>query len=383
MGLDHFIFDVKNAAETAGDDIGAAQNFVATAQGHIDILLRGDDAPEAEIAPALNAIISGAQSVNARAVHRAATAAFEISKHKLGFVKSMQWQGQVLVLNKLISQYSAGVAELQGQSSNNATQEAVQTNPVDMAMNEGDLTLDVDVITAMDTAATENITPDVMPAALHTQSDAFAFAAARDTLAPLLKFVDNQTTRTALSRLARLDDTANMTTGDIAKPSATAAPKSKVEKFVSFEALMPAFTTTALRAARQSDKTVSVSYGANGVNLPAIAAVDIEGLLSDTALWVVNATIERSDIRKARGDSGAAHIAVTVTQRGSDITLALSMPPKGGKDAVLPARFESPLSGTAVLNVTTQAQSLIMTLPMDHYKRRETASAPLDAKVSA
>lgn len=277
--------------EMSGDDLLAARAFVDAAQRDITQLLDPDNHALPNIALRLSRIITLAKAVSARAVDRAAQLALDMSQSKVGFEKSAQWQGQILVLNKLISQYGIGLRQVEAELENTVA-----------SLNSGG---------AQICASVENSSGMALKEQFH---------AAQSTLKPLLKFAETDTQRNALSRLAKLDSA-------VTKQFKTDVGAKQIKQAdIPFEAIMPSFTASALRAARQSDKIVSISFGAEGpVNIAAEQCANMDNLLCGVASGLVNQWLERPDVRQSRGESGAGHIAVTANRSNTGLNLQFSL----------------------------------------------------------
>jgi len=96
-----------------GDDLTLCRSFVDNAQAHLTHLLSSADIVLADIQTALTEIYDQARLVHARAIDRATKAALDMSENHSDFQKTTQWQGQILVLDKLVDQYAQGLAEVE------------------------------------------------------------------------------------------------------------------------------------------------------------------------------------------------------------------------------------------------------------------------------
>ncbi|WP_371396092.1 hypothetical protein [Fretibacter rubidus] len=336
----------------SGDDLLASRAFVDAARADVTDLLDPDNHNLSNITARLGRIITLSKGVSARAIDRAADAALDMSKNNPDFEKSAQWQGQILVLNKLIAQYGTGLEQVEAELDN-----ARHANTPVVAESE---------IVSAETFADEL---DIEPSE--------AFTTARETLTPLLKFAQSDAQRSALMRLAKIDtrdvkpdapkselsseDLEVKASAPIAKPVFT---KPKITS-VPFEAVMRNFTTQTLRAARQSDKIVSVSYGAVGqTDIPVERSAAVDTVLSALADGLVSQWLERPELRQARGEAGAGHIAVTATGTAKTLSISFALSTAVGLDFNDAALRQSlgPLDGELSSTLSDRSATLVLSL---------------------
>ena len=271
-----------------GDDLGLSRQFVDCAQGHITLLQSDAELDVSDIQDALVEISDQAQRLHARAIDRAAQAAMSMSEGSDSFQTSTGWNGQIRVLDGLIQQYTSGLIEIETELQGDAPS-------VDNSL----LALDNDLLTK--DSLTEETHFDLE--GLHRE--------AKKTLKPLLRFAENENDREALTHLLALDLSVEN-------------PARKEVSF-EFESLIPVFTNAALRTARQTDKVVSVSYVCEAIDMAVSKRLSVEALLQIAAEWIVNVAVDLPAIRQAREQSGAGHIAVTVTQSAKTIAIVLNV----------------------------------------------------------
>jgi len=277
-----------------GDDLTLCRSFVDNAQAHLTHLLSSADIVLADIQTALTEIYDQARLVHARAIDRATKAALDMSENHSDFQKTTQWQGQILVLDKLVDQYAQGLAEVE---------EASHYDETDQSNN----------LLALDSDLLSKETPPETLVEFETSEERQArYEMAKETLSPLLKFTENDVDRKALKHLMALN----------VKASAQAVKPKTVE----FEALIPIFTNAALRTARQTDKVVSVSYACDTIDIPSGKRLALETMLEIAAEWLVNCGVDLPDVRQSHGQSGAGHIAVTATKQSGSLELTLASP---------------------------------------------------------
>lgn len=344
-----------------GDDLRAARDFVDQAQSDMAVLLSNSDILHADATQALVRIRDGAAGNHARAIDRAVQAAQHLLGSTMAATRSPAWAGQLFVINKLLTQYASGLAEVEA-ALIAATSEAVVDAPTPVA----------DAGVLGDAADTRPATDD---------SDAFAFAAARDTLKPLLKFAETDAQVRALSTLARLDDDVRLVAprNAHAETVTTAIDAPQKPATVPLETLMQTFTSAALAHARQTDKIISVSYAADDIDIPTSQRAALDRLFADMAERLIDLCVERPEIRQARGESGAGHIALTATVEKSGVTLCFEGPAVTGA----PDRFHTLMPQAEIKTtdrhiIVRQALSALQTNASDTAPPRQDALTPTD-----
>lgn len=244
-----------------GDNLTEARDFVTSAMSSMDMLLSDARLNTALTQSTLKDIKTTAKSLQARGIYRAAQSVLDCYKSTCSQPKI---DGRLMALYKLIAQYGEGLDEIA---------------PIASAVVLG---LQLDALDAR-------------------------YAAARETLIPLIKFAGG-TTAPALQRLAGI-------TMDL--PAKTKQPQ------ISFESLMPDVTNTALRAARTQGKSVSVSYAADGLAVADSQVDAVRGQLEDIVTQLVRTRIASPNTRAAKGLSRGGHIDISAkeTSKGLDISV--------------------------------------------------------------
>jgi len=243
-----------------GDDLIEARDFVNYTIASMDILLSDARLNIDWSKTTLKQIQLDAKTLSAKGIARAAQSVLDCYDSKCSQPKI---DGRLMALYKLVTQYAEGLNEIA---------------PV---MTEAD-------ITAQQQTLEER------------------YAAARETLTPLLRFAGDMTP--ALQRLAGLQV-------DIpAQPS---------EPQFSFESLMPDVTNSALRTARTQGKSVSVSYAADGLTVASSQVDAVRGQLEDIVTRLVNTHIASPNRRAAEGLPRGGHIDISAknTANGLDISV--------------------------------------------------------------
>ena len=272
-----------------GDDLTAARRFSERVQADIGGLIKAVSAapvPAPHILSGyLESVQSAAKSQHARAIYRGAQTVIDAIDVRAPLPVV---QGRVLTLNKLAAQYQAGLEEIA------AHQPA---------------------------RGSDNVGPPPFPS---PQAAVIAkrFEQARAALLPLMEFAQPGAEAEPLKRLA------NFTQEELAQSCAAPAAQDHHTEMlapppialtssppvdVDFETLMPHFTSHALQTARQTKKTVSVSYAAEDVRLCPAQAQALQPVLEHIAQTLVTGVMERPETRQARGESGAGHIAITAS----------------------------------------------------------------------
>jgi len=337
-----------------GDDLTAARRFCNTVRSDMSALIDGVcarpcAAPDVLIR-SLDSIQSGAKQLKARSIFRAAQTVVNAVNDRAPIPTV---QGRILSLNKLIAQYETGLND-------------IAPRPANGVLADDDL-------------------PALLPTG-ETDLDA-RYNAARDALAPMMGLSRKGPERDNLVSLANfsdaeLKDTVNrfeklqadgpsdivlesLFSSDAemeiepafsspallieSAPAKNAAPDITFSEFpsdplftqpaalqsireidfareIEFETLMPEFISQSLQEARQTDKTVSVSYAADGVCLDHSQSAAFKTLLTHIAKTLVGSVLERPETRRSRGASGAGHIAITASQSSTNIVISIECP---------------------------------------------------------
>lgn len=311
-----------------GDDLTAARRFCDTVRSDMSSLMEGvcaqPCAAQDVLVGSLDRIQSGAKRIHARAIFRAAQTVVNAVNDRSPLPTV---QGRVLSLNKIISQYEIGLEDIAPRAANLGGD--FQGSAPSLAQPQTEQT------------TTEfSIAPPPMP-------DVEArFTAARAALAPLMHFAKPGREHAGLVKLAEFSktelqpatapDTAGIMMEELCDlgpaapvqtqtPAASSPPRKELQKelLADFEMLMPAFVSGALGEARQTDKTVSVSYAAEGVSVAQKQLPALQSVFDHIAKTLVRSVLERPETRRARGESGAGHIAVTATQTSETVMVSI------------------------------------------------------------
>lgn len=320
-----------------GDDLTTARRFCDNVRGDMSALIdavctQPCAAPDVLI-DSLDRIQSGAKRLHARAIFRAAQTVVNAVNDSAPLPAL---QGRILTLNKLIVQYETGLDDIMPRPANG-----------------DDAPLEIKD-SALVFAAAAPPMPDI---------DA-RFRAARAALAPLMGFAKPGQESEALTRLARFsdddiiavktqsesleaqsdilletlfEDGPEMRAADTplvdsqADTAHTFTPRARAATAVEradtaqldFETLMPDLISCALQEARQTDKTVSVSYAAEGVSFSASQLPALQSLFAHIAKTLVHAVLELPETRRQRGASGAGHIAITAAQQAATLSVSI------------------------------------------------------------
>lgn len=338
-----------------GDDLTAARRFCDTVREDISLLINGlcaqpPASPDVLIHP-LDRIQTRAKRIQARGICRAAQTVVNSMKDRAPLAAV---QGRALSLNKLIAQYETGLEDIAPRPANlqGASAAHFEGEPPIVYADIGPPMPDIDA----------------------------RYRAARAVLAPLMAFAPQGQDREALVKLANFSADELPAAG--IGLSVSAPPKIRSGAALNFETLMPEFVSRALHEARQSDKTVSVSYAADDVTFDARHRADLQTLLGHIAKTFVHSVLERPDVRRERGFSGAGHIALTAVQ---DIeALNVSIECSGRSIAIeeffQPSETFSRPSSLAGLKITAgpdahnESTHIVMTVP------RRAKAVPITAQ---
>jgi len=243
-----------------GDNLIDARDFVNTTIASMDILL-SDARLNTDLAKStVREIRLDARTLSAKGITRAAQSVLDCYKSGCSQPKI---DGRLMALYKLVAQYAAGLDEI-----------APVVSDENQALQQSDL-------------ETQNIQ-------------------ARETLRPLIKFSGD--TAPALQRLAGLS---------VEMPAKTSEPQ------MSFESLMSEITDSALRAARNQGKSVSVSYAADGLSVADSQVEAVREQLEDIVTRLVRTRIASPNSRLEKGLSRGGYIDISAhkTSDGLDISV--------------------------------------------------------------
>ncbi|WP_026942463.1 ATP-binding protein [Hellea balneolensis] len=251
-----------------GDDLTDARDFVNSTMSALDGLLGGARLDHKLAISSLKDILLDARTLSAKSIARTAQSVLDGYEEGCSQPKI---DGRLMSLYKLTLQYAEGLDEIAPE---------VTLPPIHSNLDESHI----------------EITPIISAEA--------QYDAARETLIPLIKFSGGSAP--ALQRLAKLKM-------DI--PIKTSEPQ------VSFENLMPSITDIALRTARSQQKSVSVSYAADGLSLADSQVEAVRGQLEDIVMHLVQTHIAKPEARLAKGLSRGGHIDISAAQlpEGLDI----------------------------------------------------------------
>ncbi len=284
-----------------GDDLKIARRFCDTIRADISALIEGTGV-EGMMKPtalihSLASIQSEAKLAHVRGVYRAAQTVIDAINVASPLATV---QGRLLSLNTLAIQYEQGLDEIAPKAANGfaSAQEGVAS--------EGDI-------------ASEVICTD---AAITARYDA-----AREALRPLMGLA-RPAERKALNAVAGFETLAKSPSPILTSTPNYPSPDPiyRSPEKVDFETLMPGFTSHALHCARQCAKTVSVSYSCAGVTLSRGQAQAMQAVLAHIAETFVSGVLESAETRRARGESGAGHIALTAKSIGEQISVSIDCP---------------------------------------------------------
>lgn len=254
-----------------GDNLIDARDFVSCTLSSMDILV-SDARLNIELAQkTLKDIRLDARTLHAKGISQAAQSVLDSYDTHASQPKI---DGRITTLYKLVTQYSQGLDEI------------APIMPVKHPETRNAEANNTQTVEAMREAS---------------------YAAARETLLPLLKYAGNSAE--ALKRLAGVSQ------GKTAK---------KAEPHISFESLMPDVSDSALRTARTEGKSVSVSYAANGLAVAQSQVEHVRGELEKIVGQLVRTRIASPITRTAKGLSRGGHIDISAreTSKGLDISVA-------------------------------------------------------------
>ena len=358
------------------DDLTAARRFCDTVRSDMSSLIEGVCAqPCAEADVLIGSLVriqSGAKRMHARAIFRAAQTVVNAVNDRAALPSV---QGRILSLNKLITQYEMGLSDIAPRPANGES-------------------------------------ADLAPEANKTAPDTLdkRYADARAALAPLMQFAKPGVERDSLSALSGFK-TGEITSQETVDPnqglvsdetpldassaaSLPSAPRSAPAftnaqnvaiRPLDFEILMPSFITHALQEARQTDKTVSVSYAADGVSLSACQVPALQNTLNHIAKTFVRSVLERPETRRGRGDSGAGHIALTAAQTQDTLSISIECP--GTTQSISAFLPDGPRTEGLIItpgqNAAEGFAHIVLTCPRKSLAASSAASTPQSAEMAS
>jgi len=354
-----------------GDNLKAASRFVSQSISSLDHITAVSPLPQEHILDSLAKVQRGAKTMRARAIYRAAQAAVDVV-HKgqaddklhseLGVVRSLVLQYQN-GLNEIIGIDAADMSEaaptktqLLADSGETAEEILGGEHPSIVTAESGDAInemghmsgLDNDVnllddmmmpLTSADGGMIVNETHgDEHAPKMLAGKNALAGETLTESMMPLVQFAPEPEQRQALQSLARLyneglqesrfqkshvQDTRPTTANDTPDISRAAPKRSAPVKSQSFESFMPELTNVVLTTARHMEKTVSISYAVEGVELHGELADTMRNALSDLTVVLVTRSLEAPNIRRVRGESGAGHISIMADVKSGKLELSV------------------------------------------------------------
>jgi len=261
-------------ADKCGDDLRAARRFMDLCHAHMSEIFSGGQLPMLDVVNRLGEIQSHAKLMHARSIYRSAQEIIDDLTRR----RSVQaCAGSVLVLQKLIRQYNAGLSEIA---------------PVALQVIRK---------------------PKANPAGPAIVSEMAQQKTAAMTLAPLVKFAD-EAERSSLITLVKL--AANQTSSPISNTSAESAEK--------IDVVLPSLTNHWLRLARTQDKSISVSSALCDGRVRADRLKVLQKGLKGLGELLITQSVEKPEARAARSLSRSAHLAITGSQTGKQLDILVS-----------------------------------------------------------
>lgn len=245
------------------------RDFVKTAKAELRVLSCPEEGTREDHLRALEAIITSAKTVNARAVRVAAercVAPAQESRLSTAF--------ELRTLSRLTGQFEDGLLEI-----------------------------DVEPVERVASAAA----PAVVNLEIHDTDSAARIAA--DTLETVIPFAPAQDAGAlkTLMRLAR---------GETEAPVAGPAKKP-----VFLESLIAPVTGEALVTAHRAHKQVSLSYACEDITVPGENAPVLQTLILDVCTRLIESSLRHGTAREAAGLPATGQIALTATQTARGLTL--------------------------------------------------------------
>jgi len=253
-----------------GDDLEHARIFVTSALSDMDLLLSDLRLDPKRAVKTVTSVRSGAKTMKARGISRAATAVIQSYQNHH---QQPKIDGRLMALYKLVVQYNDGLNEITPQIQ--TPELSTDTSEETLGLNE----LDLEII-----------------------DHELAYDQAKATLSELLPLAQNESG--TLQRLINLDLSINT---DLHR-------EPEREPQVSFESLMPEVTDAALRSARGQGKSVSISYAAENLLIENSQVEQVRGELDRIVERLVKGKIGTPQQRQNAGLSRSGHIDVSATQ---------------------------------------------------------------------
>ena len=304
-----------------GDNLKAASQFVNESKRTLDTLMSAPSLNSPVAIDQLAELQRGAKIMHARSIYRAAQTAVDML-HKGRPLETVQFE--LGVVSGLVEQYASGLDEVLSETDRSVIQInsefAKKSTPQPMPVR--------DMIADLDMQLSESLFD--VPQIIEQNNDALdaeiaqvvaplkaPLRAASAQLTPLIQYAPEAEQRGALAKLSQLYPVEQAV--DKAKPEQSTHRSASVE----FESLMPELTNIVLTTARHANKTVSISYAANGIRLGAKMADKLRLALIDTCELLINRSLEAADVRRARGESGAGHITIIASLATGKIDVEL------------------------------------------------------------
>ena len=253
-----------------GDDLEHAHIFVTSALSDMDLLLSDLRLDRERALKTVISVQSGAKSMKARGISRAATAVIQSYQDHH---QQPKIDGRLMALYKLVVQYNDGLNEIT---------EQIQTPEFSAG-------------TSAETLELDELDLEIIDHEL-------AYDQAKATLSELLPLAQNESG--VLERLINLDLSINT---DLHR-------ELEKEPQVSFESLMPEVTDAALRSARGQGKSVSISYAAENLLIENSQVEQVRGELDRIVERLVKGKIGTPQQRQNAGLSRSGHIDVSAKQ---------------------------------------------------------------------
>lgn len=269
-----------------GDDVEAARRFIERTVAAMRTLDAGD---RTAVLRWLDAVETGARALNARAIARVAGEAHRIADEQ-DRVQAIH------TLGALVAQYEQGLVDVEVQIERDA-----RGHSPDMHL-------------ARQRPA-EPTSPDLFYGEADPDHARDRWEEARQTLQALLPSNDSTSHAQALTKLVAFDPRNGGKDTDTGADVVPIGPRTGVSAAFDVEPLLPGLMDHAHRLAAAQGKRLTASYAARDARLsPALADV-WQGAMETLIQSLVDVTLELPETRKARGESAAAHMALTVEGR--------------------------------------------------------------------
>ncbi len=310
-----------------GDDLARARQFSDMCTGALSTLMDSEKMNRDAALSALENILSASKIMNARAISR--TTRMAISDLSAS-VPTPQSMGNLLALNKLVSQYTTGLNEI---SDINDNEELEPNLPV----------------------KTYAVSPqETLEDLVRSQT------AARETLAPIIHLAKTDDEKTALQSLLKLS---------------VFQPNGDEQKFAQrFDEIMPAVTNESLRQARHSKKSVSVSYASDEIRIEKDILKTLQAAIISICEGLIARCIETPLRRQNQGLSSTAHIAITARRRVGFCDVIISCQ---GPTPSISILDEPEIAALAAFGITPEVKG------ENHVTRVEINSLPLSVSTQS